>query len=85
MGVLPLQFKPGTDRKPLGLDGSESVDVVGIAGGIKPGMEVTLRIHRADGRSEEVPLACRIDTADEVDYYRHGGILSYVLRNLMAA
>jgi aconitate hydratase len=82
MGVLPLQFMPGADRKSLKLDGSETFDIVGFAGGIKPRMEVTCCIHRANGRSEDVTLLCRIDTADEVDYYRHGGILAYVLRNL---
>ncbi|MFO1190114.1 MAG: aconitate hydratase AcnA [Alphaproteobacteria bacterium] len=82
MGVLPLQFPAGVDRKTLKLDGSETFDIVGFAGGIKPRMEVVCRIHRANGKSDDVTLLCRIDTADEVDYYRHGGILAYVLRNL---
>ena len=85
MGVLPLQFKDGMNRKTLKLDGTETFDIVGVAGGISPLMDVTCRIHRADGSSEEISLLCRIDTADEVEYYRNGGILHYVLRNLMKA
>ena len=85
MGVLPLQFKSGVSRKTLGLDGSETFDITGLGGGIKPLMEVTLTVRRADGQSEDVPLLCRIDTLDEVDYYRHGGILQYVLRRLSKA
>jgi aconitate hydratase len=82
MGVLPLQFKDGTTRKTLGLDGSEIFDITGVAAGIKPRMDVACRITRKDGRAEDVTLLCRIDTLDEVEYYRHGGILPYVLRNL---
>ncbi|TQV79649.1 aconitate hydratase AcnA [Denitrobaculum tricleocarpae] len=85
MGVLPLQFKDGMTRETLKLNGTETFDIVGVAGGITPRMDVTCRIHRADGSSEEVQLLCRIDTADEVEYYRNGGILHYVLRNLMKA
>lgn len=85
MGVLPLQFKDGMTRETLKLDGTETFDIVGVAGGITPRMDVACRIHRADGGSEEVKLLCRIDTADEVEYYRNGGILHYVLRNLMKA
>ncbi len=85
MGVLPLQFPPGTTRKTLALDGSETWDFTGIADGITPGMDVACTIHRADGSSEDVTLTCRIDTVDEVEYYRHGGILQYVLRNMLAA
>jgi len=83
MGVLPLQFKDGVTRKSLGLDGSEIVDLTGLADGISPGMDVTCKITRADGSSEELTLLCRIDTLDEVDYYLHGGILHYVLRNMI--
>jgi aconitate hydratase len=83
MGVLPLQFKEGTDRKTLKLDGTEVFDVLGVEAGLKPRMDVALRIHRADGTDEVVPLLCRIDTLDEVEYFRHGGILQYVLRNMM--
>ena len=83
MGVLPLQFPEGVDRKTLGLDGTELFDIVGVADGLKPRMTVTLTIKRANGTSETVPLRCRIDTVDEVEYYRHGGILPYVLRGLL--
>ena len=82
MGVLPLQFKDGQNRETLALTGEETFDITGIAGGITPRMDVACRIHRADGSSEDITLLCRIDTADEVEYYRHGGILHYVLRNL---
>ncbi|WNJ99734.1 aconitate hydratase AcnA [Thalassospiraceae bacterium LMO-JJ14] len=82
MGVLPLEFKDGVTRETLKLDGTETFDLTGIADGIKPGMDVTLTIHRADGSSDETTLLCRIDTLDEVDYYLAGGILQYVLVNL---
>ncbi|SOD92358.1 aconitate hydratase AcnA [Caenispirillum bisanense] len=82
MGVLPLQFKDGMDRKTLKLDGTETFDITGIADGIKPRQDVDVTIHRADGSSETIQVLCRIDTLDEVEYYRHGGILQYVLRNL---
>ncbi len=83
MGVLPLEFKDGVTRKSLGLDGSETVNLTGIEAGIKPGMDVACSITRVDGSSEDITLKCRIDTLDEVDYYLHGGILHYVLRNMM--
>jgi aconitate hydratase len=85
MGVLPLQFQDGTNRQTLGLDGTETFDITGLRGGIKPGMTMNLVIHRADGSTTDVPLKCRIDTLDEVEYYRNGGILHYVLRQLLAA
>jgi len=84
MGVLPLQFKDGVTRASLKLDGSETYDITGIADGITPRMDVACTINRADGSSESITLMCRIDTEDEVEYYRHGGILQYVLRNLAA-
>jgi aconitate hydratase len=84
MGVLPLQFAEGVSRESLGLDGSEVFDLTGIAGGITPGMTVTLKATKADGAVVEATLKCRIDTAGEADYYRHGGILPYVLRSLAA-
>ena len=85
MGVLPLQFNEGQDRKILKLDGTEIFDITGIKDGIDPRMDVPCKITRTDGSTEEIELLCRIDTADEVEYYRHGGILQYVLRNLKAA
>ncbi len=84
MGVLPLTFKEGMDRRSLGITGEEIIDVVGLDG-LKPGMDLTLVIHRPDGKTERVPVRCRIDTADEVEYYRHGGILQYVLRGMAKA
>ena len=83
MGVLPLQFQPHTNRKTLYLDGTETFDLSGLSGGIKPSMMVTLTVNRLDGSTESVPLLCRIDTLDEVEYYRNGGILQYVLRQLL--
>jgi aconitate hydratase len=82
MGVLPLQFKEGVTRKTLGLTGEEIFDLGGLAGGIKPRMEVAVTLHRPDGRTESLAVICRIDTLDEVEYFRNGGILPYVLRNL---
>jgi aconitate hydratase len=84
MGVLPLQFKEGTSAQSLGLDGTEAFDVIGLDTGIKPRQDVTLVIHRQDGSQQEVPLTLRIDTAIEIDYYQHGGILPYVLRQLIS-
>jgi aconitate hydratase len=85
MGVLPLQFKGGDNRETLGLTGNESFDLTGLKDGLKPGMDVHCKITFADGSSKGITLLCRIDTADEVDYYRNGGILHYVLRNLATA
>jgi aconitate hydratase len=85
MGVLPLQFKDGMTRKTLNLTGWETFDVGGIETGIRPGMDVPLTIHRRDGTSETVTLTCRIDTAEEVEYFKNGGVLHYVLRNLAHA
>jgi aconitate hydratase len=85
MGVLPLQFKDGDSRASLGLKGTEMFDITGIAGGITPRMDVPVTITYADGTKKAITVMCRIDTADEVDYYRHGGILQYVLRNLSTA
>ncbi|HVM79013.1 MAG TPA: aconitate hydratase AcnA, partial [Stellaceae bacterium] len=85
MGVLPLQFKDGTTRQSLKLDGSERFDIVGVAQGLKPRGDLLCRIHRANGKVEEIKLLCRIDTVDELEYYRHGGILQYVLRHMMKA
>ena len=84
MGVLPLQFHEGSGVESLRLDGTEQFDVLGLSDDLKAQQELTLRITRADGSSEEVPVCCRIDTDIEVEYYRHGGILAYVLRQLVA-
>ena len=84
MGILPLQFKDGLTRNDLKLDGSETFDIVGIEQDLRPRKDVTLTITRANGEKREVPLLLRIDTVDEVDYYKHGGVLNYVLRNLAA-
>ena len=85
MGVLPLQFTGGQSRESLGLVGEETFDISGIAEGLAPRAELPCTIHRADGSTESITLLCRIDTADELEYLRHGGILHYVLRNLRAA
>ena len=84
MGVLPLQFREGVTAQSLKLDGSETIDITGIEKGITPMQDVTMTIRRKDGASEQVPLKLRIDTPIEVDYYAHGGILPYVLRQLLA-
>ncbi len=84
MGVLPLQFKEGTTAQTLKLDGSETYDVVGLNPGIKPQQDLTLKITRKDGLVELVPVRCRIDTPIEIDYYQHGGILPYVLRQIVS-
>jgi aconitate hydratase len=85
MGVLPLEFPAGVTRKTLNLDGSEVFDISGISGGLTPRTTLKCKITRADGKSEILDLRCRIDTLDEVEYYRHGGILQYVLRNMLKA
>jgi aconitate hydratase len=84
MGVLPLQFKEGTTGQTLKLDGTEIFDVLGLDANLKPQQDLTLRITRQNGVVENVPVRCRIDTPIEIDYYQHGGILSYVLRQLLA-
>ncbi|MEY4384724.1 MAG: Aconitate hydratase precursor [Verrucomicrobiota bacterium] len=84
MGVLPLQFKDGTTAQTLKLDGSETYDIVGLDANLKPQQDLTLKITRKDGSAENVPVRCRIDTPIEIDYYQHGGILPYVLRQLIA-
>ncbi|MBP7659769.1 MAG: aconitate hydratase AcnA [Burkholderiaceae bacterium] len=85
MGVLPLQFKGADSAQSLGIAGDESFDIEGLDGEIKPQQDVTLVIKRADGTAQRVAVLLRIDTAIEVDYFRHGGILPFVLRQLMAA
>jgi aconitate hydratase len=84
MGVLPLQFKDGTTAQSLKLDGTETYDIVGLDANIKPQQDLTLKITRKDGKVENVAVRCRIDTPIEIDYYQHGGILPFVLRQLVA-
>jgi len=83
MGVLPCQFKDGVDAASLKLDGSETFDLEGAESGVAPQQDVTLVIHRADGSTERVALTLRIDTPIEVEYYNKGGILPFVLEQLM--
>jgi aconitate hydratase len=85
MGVLPLQFKGGDSLESLGLKGDESFDILGVSGELKPQQDLTLVITRADGSRKEVSVLSRIDTAIEVDYYRHGGILPFVLRQILGS
>jgi aconitate hydratase len=85
MGVLPLQFKEGTTAATLGLDGSETYDVLGLGAGLKPQQDLKLQVTRTGGETLDVPVRCRIDTPIEIDYYQHGGILPYVLRQILAA
>ncbi|MBT5665753.1 MAG: aconitate hydratase AcnA, partial [Rhodospirillaceae bacterium] len=85
MGVLPLVFKDGANRETLKLDGSETFDITGVEAGLKPGMDLDCKITRGDGSSETIKLLCRIDTLDEVAYFENGGILQYVLRNMLKA
>ncbi len=84
MGVLPLTFEPGTTRKTLGLDGTETIAIHGIET-LTPRATLTMTITRQDGSTQDVPLLCRVDTVDEADYYRNGGILPYVLRGMASA
>ncbi|WDY56438.1 aconitate hydratase AcnA [Pseudomonas sp. PSKL.D1] len=84
MGVLPLQFTAGQDRKQLGLTGKEQIDLTGLEGvAIKPGMSLTLGITREDGQQQQIEVLCRIDTLNEVEYFKAGGILHYVLRQMI--
>jgi len=84
MGVLPFEFAEGASVSSLGITGEETIDILGIESGIKPQQEATLVIHRKDGTTQEAKLRLRVDTPIEVDYYEHGGILHYVLRDLLA-
>lgn len=85
MGVLPLQFKGSDSAQSLGITGDETFDIEGLSTDIKPQQDVTLVIHRKNGDSQKVQVLLRIDTPIEVDYYKHGGILPFVLRQLLAA
>jgi aconitate hydratase len=84
MGVLPLQFKEGVSAQTLKLEGSEVYEVAGLGNELKPQQDLLLKIRRQNSSEESVPIRCRIDTPIEVDYYQHGGILPYVLRQLIA-
>ncbi|MDP9127388.1 MAG: aconitate hydratase AcnA [Pseudomonadota bacterium] len=83
MGVLPLEFKKGKTRADLKLTGAETFAISGVAAGLTPHMEVKLAVTRPDGKIDTMPLLCRVDTLDEVEYYKNGGILPYVLRDLI--
>jgi aconitate hydratase len=84
MGVLPLQFKEGMTAQTLRLDGTETYSVEGLGPALRPQQDLTLRITRRNGEVSSVPMRCRIDTPIEIEYYRHGGILPYVLRQIIA-
>jgi aconitate hydratase len=84
MGVLPLVFAEGTSWQSLGLTGKERVTVHGLSGDLKPRQVLEAEITAVDGSVRRIPLTCRIDTLDELEYFRHGGILHYVLRQLAA-
>jgi aconitate hydratase len=84
MGVVPFDFEEGTSWQTLGLKGDETVTIRGIAA-IAPRRAMTLEITGSDGSVRTVPVRCRIDTLDELEYLKNGGILHYVLRNLAAA
>ncbi|MEE4360064.1 MAG: aconitate hydratase AcnA [Pseudomonadales bacterium] len=84
MGVLPLQFEEGTSRKALGLTGDETIDVLPAAGGLTPGCTLTVRITQPDGSASDVVVKCRLDTENEIAYYHSGGILTFVLNDLVA-
>ncbi|MCP4475218.1 MAG: aconitate hydratase AcnA [Gammaproteobacteria bacterium] len=83
MGVLPLQFTEGVSRKTLQLDGSETINIIGLTGEMAPAMSFKAAIQRNNGNSEEITLLCRIDTGNELTYYHNQGILHYVLRNMI--
>jgi aconitate hydratase len=85
MGVLPLQFIGSDSADSLGITGNETYDLKGLEGEIKPQQLATLVIHHANGQTTEAKVLLRIDTPIEVDYYKHGGILPFVLRQLLAA
>jgi len=83
MGVLPLQFKEGFDRKKLNITGAELITIIDIDKGVNPRQEVACEIKYKDGTSKTIKVLCRIDTENEVEYYKNGGILQYVLRNML--
>ncbi|MEA1080472.1 aconitate hydratase AcnA [Marinobacter qingdaonensis] len=85
MGVMPLQFPEGTDRKSLKLTGEETISIEGLSGDIKPGQELTMTVRYPDGSTQSCKLKSRIDTANEAVYFRHGGILHYVVREMLTS
>ncbi len=85
MGILPLTFHGQQDRKTLNITGNETITLRGLAAGIRPRMKVDMVIKRADGSEQVVPVLCRIDTLDEVEYYKNGGILQFVMRSLLGS
>jgi aconitate hydratase len=82
MGVLPLTFQAGMDRRELGITGEEVIDILGLEQELRPRMKLTLVVHHTTGGELRVPVVCRIDTLEEVAHYRYGGILKYVLREI---
>ncbi len=83
MGVLPCRFKEGVNARTLRLDGTETFDILGLKDGMEPREDLTLIVHRQNGETVDLPLTLRIETPVEIEYYRHGGILPYVLRQLL--
>ena len=84
MGILPLQYLPGQNAESLGLTGFETFDIGGIASGLKPGQKLTIQVHSDNATTKSIEAIARIDTPYEIQYYRHGGILQFVLRQLLA-
>jgi aconitate hydratase len=85
MGIAPFAFAEGKTRRDFGLTGREAIDIIGLSGDIKPQMKMAAKVTYPDGKTADLPLFLMILTADEVSYYKNGGILPYVLRNLLAA
>ena len=83
MGILPLQFEEGFDRKKLNICGPELFTIINIDQGVEPRDNINCEIKYLDGTIKKIKLLCRIDTANEIEYYKHGGILQYVLRNML--
>ncbi|MCD6038740.1 MAG: acnA 2 [Gammaproteobacteria bacterium] len=83
MGIIPLEFMDGTTRKALALTGSEKIDIIGLMETMQPRARVKAMIHRDDGSHTEVDLLSRIDTVNELEYYKHGGILQYMIRSML--
>ena len=85
MGIIPLQFKAGENAQTLNLDGSEVISITGFADDLQPGQMATMQMARANGETQTTELLVRIDSPVEVEYYKHGGILDYVIRNFLSA